>query len=240
MYEKMRGVVLHTLKYSDKNSIAHVYTDMRGRMSFLVPQGRTAGARMRSAMFQPLSLLEFEARVDAGRDLHTMRDIRCLLPLSGICSDPVKSAIAIFVSELLTRSIQESERNAALWQYIARSVRILEGMREGIANFHICFFYNLGPFLGIQPDTESYREGYWFDMVNGVFSATRPAGAYLPPDQAAALMTISRMTFSNLHRFAFNREQRNAILDIALRYFYIHNSAVGSMRSPDILRQLFD
>ena len=53
MYEKMRGIVLHVLKYSDKNSIAHIFTDARGRMSFLIPQGNTRAARMRNAMFMP-------------------------------------------------------------------------------------------------------------------------------------------------------------------------------------------
>ena len=57
MYEKTRGIVLHVIKYSDKNSIAHVYTDTHGRMAFLLPQGATRAARMRNAMFMPLSVL---------------------------------------------------------------------------------------------------------------------------------------------------------------------------------------
>ena len=54
----MRGIVLHVLKYSDKNSIAHIYTDVRGRMSFLIPQGNTRSARMRNATFMPLSVIQ--------------------------------------------------------------------------------------------------------------------------------------------------------------------------------------
>ena len=58
-------------------------------------------------------------------------------------------------------------------------------------------------------------------------------------DEAAALMLLSRMTFANLHLFRFSHTQRNAILDAALRYFRLHNSTVGTMRSPEILRQIF-
>ena len=239
MYETTKGIVLHVLKYSDKNSIAHIYTDARGRMSFLVPQGKTRGARMRNAMFMPLSVLEFEASIVPGREIASLKDARTLFPLVEIYCDPVKSAVAMFISELLTRAIQESERNVGLWEYIAQSVRLLDAMRDGVANFHICFLYNLGSFLGIQPDTGSYHTGYWFDMENGVFTPTRPSRSHLRPREAAALMMISRMNFSNLHLFRFSREQRNAVLDIALRYYALHNSTVGNMRSPDILSQLF-
>lgn len=236
----MTGIVMHVLKYSDKNSIAHIYTDVRGRMSFLVPQGNTRAAHMRNAMFMPLSIIEFEARIAPGRDLASLKDVKTVHQLASIYADPAKSAIAMFISELLTRTIQESERNSQLWQYLYQSILLLNSIEHGIANFHICFLYNLGAFLGIQPDTGTYHDGYWFDMENGVFTPMRPPHSHvLSPKEAAAMITISRMSFSNLHRFKLSHTQRNDILDTALRYFQLHNSTVGTMRSPDILRQLF-
>ena len=32
MYEKIQGVVLNTIKYSDKHNIVHIYTRQRGLM----------------------------------------------------------------------------------------------------------------------------------------------------------------------------------------------------------------
>ena len=206
MYEKTRGIVLHVIKYSDRNSIAHLYTDTHGRMSFLLPQGNTRQARIRNAMFMPLSLIEFEARITTGRDLASFKDCRYTAPFTRLYSDPAKSAVAMFISELLTRSIQESERNLPLFNFIATSAQLLDSLDRGVANFHICFLYHLGAFVGIQPDTA----------------------------------TLSRMTFANLHLFRFNRDQRNEILDIALSYYRLHNSTIGDMKSPDILRQVFD
>lgn len=241
MYEKTRGIVLHVIKYSDKNSIAHVYTDTRGRMSLLLPQGATKAARVRNAMFMPLSMVEFEARLTPGRDLATFKECRCVLPLTRLYADPGKSAVAMFMSELLGRSILESERNEPLFRFIAASVQLLDRLDRGVANFHICFLYHLGPFLGIQPDTATYREGYWFDMENGIFTPSHPLHSHvLAPREAAVLQLLSRMTFANLHRFKFNRTQRNEILDIALAYYQLHNSTIGAMKSPDILRQVFE
>lgn len=232
--------MLHVLRYSDKNSIVHILTDRCGRMSFLLPQGATKSARMRNAMFMPLSIIEFEAKILPGRDLHTFKDTRPLASLADIYCDPVKNAIAMFMSELLTRSIQESEENEPLFRFISTSIMLLNEMTAGVANFHIWFLYNLGAFLGIQPDVDSYREDYWFDMANGIFTRERPVHSHiLTPKDAPIILLLSRMTARNLHHFRFNREQRGEILDIALTYYRLHNSMVGSLRSPEILKQLF-
>ena len=169
MYEKLHGIVLNVIRYNDRHNIAHVYTDAHGMMSFLVAQGVTRGARLRNAMFMPLSLIELEARRMPGRELATMRDVRRYAMLADIYADPVKNAIALFVSELLTRVIHEQERNGALYSYVEQSVILLENLQAGVANFHICFLYHLGAHLGIQPDLDTYRSGRWFDMDNGVF-----------------------------------------------------------------------
>ena len=108
MQEKLNGIVLHVLRYSDKNSIVHILTDRCGRMSFLLPQGNTKSARMRNAMFMPLSIIELEAKIIPGKELHSFREARSTITLTKIYSDPVKNAIAMFISELLSRSIQES------------------------------------------------------------------------------------------------------------------------------------
>lgn len=240
MYEKLNGIVLYVLRYSDKNSIAHILTNKRGRMAFMLPQGNTKNARMRNAIFMPLSTIEFEAKIMPGRDLHTFRDARPLTTLSSIYSEPSKNAIAMFISELLSRSIQESEENHPLFNFIATSIQLLDTLESGIANFHIWFLYNLGAFLGIQPDIETYREGYWFDMVNGTFSRECPTHQHrLSPKDAPAIVLLSRMTSRNLHHFRFSRTQRGEILDIALAYYRLHNSMVGNLRSPEILKQLF-
>ncbi len=240
MLEKLNGIVLHVLKYSDKNSIVHVLTDRYGRLSFLLPQGATKNARMRNAIFMPLSIIEFEAKLLPGKDIHTFRDARSISPLSNIYCEPVKNAISMFISELLTRSIQESEENIPLFRFIKASIELLNDLKYGVANFHIWFLYNLGAFLGIQPDTDTYREGYWFDMSNGIFTPEKPIHSHiLSPKEASVIMLLSRMTSHNLHRFRFNRTQRGEILDIALSYYQLHNSMLGTLRSPEILKQLF-
>ena len=240
MYEKLKGIVLNTIRYSDKHNIVHIYTDGRGLLSFAVPQGKTRAARMRNAMLMPLSLIDLEAGIRNGRDLALLRELRRNYPLATLYSDPVKNAIALFISELLAHVIQEPEGNDPLFRYIEQSVQLLEQMTDQVANFHICFLYHLGAHLGIQPNIESYEKGHWFDMTEGVFVPSAVRGhALLQPQEAQVLHLLSRMTFSNMAVFRFNREERNRMLDVIISYYRLHNAAIGTLRSPDILKQLF-
>ena len=240
MYEKLKGIVLNTIRYSDKHNIVHIYTDGRGLMSFAVPQGKTHAARMRNAMLMPLSLVDLEAGVRVGRNLAILRELRRNYPLATLYSDPVKNAIALFISELLAHVIQEPEGNDPLFRYIEQSVQLLEQMSAQVANFHICFLYHLGAHLGIQPNMENYSKGHWFDMTDGVFVPSAVRGHdLLPPREAQVSHLLSRMTFSNMALFRFNRDERNRMLDVIISYYRLHNAAIGTLRSPDILKQLF-
>lgn len=240
MYEKLKGIVLNTIRYSDKHNIVHIYTDGRGLMSFAVPQGKTHAARMRNAMLMPLSLIDLEATMRNGHELSMLREVRRNYPLATLYSDPIKNAIALFISELLAHVIQEPEDNSYLFRYIEQSVQLLEQMPDQIANFHICFLFHLGAHLGIQPNLESYRKGYWFDMTEGVFVPAAVRGHdLLQPQEAQVIHLLSRMTFSNMTVFRFNREERNRMLDVIISYYRLHNAAIGTLRSPDILKQLF-
>ena len=240
MYEKLRGVVLNTVRYSDKHNIVHIYTDGRGLMSFAVPIGKTPAARMRNAALMPLSLVDLEAGLRSGSDLAILREARRNYPLATVYSDPMKNAIALFISELLAHVLQEPEGNDPMFRYIEQAVQLLEQLPGQVANFHICFLYHLGAHLGIQPNVESYRKGYWFDMTDGVFVPSAARGhALLQPQEAQVIHMLSRMTFANMGVFRFNREERNRMLDVIIGYYRLHNAAIGTLRSPDILKQLF-
>lgn len=240
MQEKLEGIVINVIKYNEKHNIARIYTDKMGMLSFLVRQGTTHAARMRNAMFMPLSLIEFVARLQPSHDIGTLHDVRRTSMLQSIYSDPMKNAISMFLSELLSHTIHEQEQNMVLYSYIKSCILRLEQERGSVANFHICFLYRLGQFIGIQPDIDSYHEGYWFNMNEGVFTQSpHPGMKSLPPAQAQVLPLLSRMTFDNMHHFKFNRDQRNEMLESILTYYRIHHSTLGTLRSPEVLKQLF-
>ena len=61
MLQKTVGIVLHTLKYNDTSNIVDIYTRENGRASFLVSVPRSRKSAVKTVLFQPLSMIEFEA-----------------------------------------------------------------------------------------------------------------------------------------------------------------------------------
>ncbi len=240
MYQPLHCVALRTIKYNDKHSILSVYSLEMGRLSFLVSAGNGREANRRRAMFMPLSIFECVASIKPGRELHTMRDPRVLMPLHGLHSHPMKGAVAMFIADVLNSVLRESQSDNATFAFLVDAITRLDVMNEGIANYHLCFLYRLGRFIGIEPDISSYQKGAVFDMQEGRFRMTPPMHhKYLNATDAGVLAMLSRITFDNMRFYKFNRNQRNDLLDKILEYYTIHYSSLSQMQSLEVLRALF-
>ena len=69
MYDKTRGIVLHTIPYNDTLSVVHIYTERYGRMSYTLPRGAGRAAKAARALYMPMSLLELEVETRPGRSM---------------------------------------------------------------------------------------------------------------------------------------------------------------------------
>lgn len=158
----------------------------------------------------------------------------------GIHSNPIKSALALFIAELLSVVLREYQEDKALFMFLRQSIERLNDATVGVANFHLCFLFRLGRFVGIEPDVSTYQEGRIFDMVDGTFRLTAPLHSqYLSPQDSAVVALLSRMSYDNMHKFRLSRENRNQMLDVILEYYTIHYASLSSLKSIDVLRALF-
>ena len=95
-------------------------------------------------------------------------------------------------------------------------------------------------FLGLYPNTEDYREGCFFDMLNACFVSARPLhGAFLNPDEASRINLLMRMNYETMHLFAMSRLERNRCLVIMNDYYRLHLPDFPVLKSLDVLKELF-
>lgn len=74
---KARGIVLHTIKYGDSSAIAYLFTDVLGRMSYMVQGIRSKRGRgNKAALLQPMFLVEFEGVEQPHAQMHRVREMR--------------------------------------------------------------------------------------------------------------------------------------------------------------------
>ena len=188
---KTRGIVLHVLPYNDRHNIIYMYTEAFGRASYLVARSRGKKSLLSKALAMPLAVLELEVEHQPKRELQKVRECRLCFPITQLCSHPVKSMIALFLAEVLYRSLKEPEPDAALFAYLYRSVQLLEEVEAGLANFHLVFLLGLLSHLGIFPNVTALREGLYFDLVEGQFIDRQPDHPqFLKPEESRVLARL--------------------------------------------------
>ncbi len=233
-------VALKVTKHSDKQSILTALSREWGRVSLSLPAGNGKAAARIRALTMPLCIIECVTERKSNREIIPMRQVQQLVPLTSIHTHPVKQMVAMFIAEILTALLRDTNEDTALFDYITRSVKVLdEADAAGTANFHICFLYQLGRLLGIEPDTSTYTPGSVLDIRDGIWRLTMPLHRdYISPQESEAAYRLSRMTFSNYYKYRYTREERNRILDALLHYLSVHYVSLRNLHSLDILRAM--
>ena len=239
MLVRSQAIVLHQIPYSDAYAVVHLYTKEFGRQPYLLSRNHK-NSRLRQSLFQPLSIIEYEADHKGSRELQRIREARSLYAFSGIPVDPVKNAIALFLSEVLFRALEERESNPALFDYLMQSVQILDLCQQGTANFHLVFLIKLTRYLGFYPNVEDNAPGWYFDLLAGTFCELRPLhDAWLSPEDAQGFAVLLRINFENMPAFRYDRHQRQRILRQTLDYYRLHLSDFPRIKSLEVLQDLF-
>ena len=240
MYQKVTGIVLHSLKYNDTSNIVHVYTRENGRVSFLVkiPKSRKAGVR--PILFQPLAMVDLEVDFRTNASIHRIKEAKTAYPFKSLPYHPFKSAIAMFLAEFLYRALREEQSNEPLFAYLQHSILWLDECEERFSNFHLVFLMRLSRFLGLYPNLDFYQDGCYFDMLNACFTPSLPkGGTYLNPDEASRIRLLLRMNYDTMHLFKFNRMERIRCLTVINDYYRLHLPDFPQLRSLDVLHELF-
>lgn len=239
MFHKTQGVVLSITRYNDRFSIAQVFTSDFGRTAYLVPISRSKKRKINQALFFPLSVVDMEVEHFPLRDIHRLKDVQRQFPLYSINMDVVKLSITFFLSEFLTRVLQETNENRAVFSFIRDSIVILEEKEKGLANFHLVFMFKLAQFLGISPNLDNYKRESLFDLLNGGYSQSKALhNHYLNLQESAYLDIFKRINYHNMHLFRLSQSNRNTIINYMLDYYRMHVYDFPAIKSLEILREL--
>ncbi len=242
---RITGIVTDVIKHSDRHNVLTLFTRERGRMSFVTHGGGGKKGASRMAMMMPLSVVTADIQLDATRELQLLTGISRAEIWHDIYFNPVKSAIAIFMAEFLNAYLRFSEADPMLWDYTAVAIRHLDKSRKGTANRHIAFLTGMLPYAGISPDLSGFPftrgKEIWFDMREGSLTDAPPLHRdTIRPQFSEYLSRIVRMNAANCHLFKFNAGQRRQILDNLIRYYAIHFPGMCTLKSPEVLKELFE
>jgi DNA repair protein RecO (recombination protein O) len=240
MLEKTRGIVLHQIKYSDSGIISQIYTRRFGRQSFLIRGMRSKKTGKHNILFQPLFILDLELYYKASREIQSLKEFSVVFTPYDIYSSIKKSAVAIFLGEVLTSVLKEESPHEEMFDFIEESIIYFEKSTEGFANFHIAFLAGLSSFLGIEPGRQPGKEDAYFDMQNGKFVAVPPVhGNYANEEITSILAAFFNSSYDSSRNITLNGKLRNDVLETLVKFFSLHLPDLKKIKSLEILKEVF-
>jgi len=241
MIYKTRGIVFHSIKYADTSLITRIYTEKFGLQSYIVRGARKPRARMKASLFQALSLLEMEVYHKEKSSLQNIKEAKVDGVFTSIPFDIRKSSIAMFLGDVLTKTIKEEEANPDLFYFLDIMIRELDNQEEDMADFHLVFMVHLSKYLGFFPQGIYHEQKHFFDLKEGSFCTGQPEHThYIPPPLSEQLSSIIQQHPLEHLSYKHTRETRNQLLEALIKYYRLHYEGMQEIQSHLILKEIFD
>lgn len=240
MLQKTRAIILHAFRYGDSSLVVHAFTEAWGRSAFLLKGARKSKRNQRSSMFQPLYLLDLDVYYRENREMHWIRDASFSVAAMAHELDIVKSTQAIFISEVLMKTIREEEQNPALFNFLEQTSIWLFSAGSGLPSFHLFFLFKLSRYLGFYPRNNFSEDNRFFNVASGAFSSN-PDTLNIQQETLLGLQwkECFQSEYNSGYQVFNNHEKRNLFLDSMLQFYRLHHHSMRELKSLDVLRTVF-
>lgn len=232
----MKAIVLHSIKYSDTSRVVRLFTEDFGLRAYLVRGfGNKKGTK--TALYQSFSLLEITAQEKRRGDLHVLKEERRAYAFEDLPFHPVKGAVAIFLAELLERSIAEDQQHKALFEFAWSSIQVLD-LEEKFGLFPLHFIANVIYFLGLIPEEPKGNE-QWLDLVSGNWETFQPGHKEVLERSLGTAFVHASSGTEALKPFLSSANERKELLLAQVRFLQLHVAGKRDLKSLPILQELF-
>lgn len=240
MIEKSRGIILHHLKYGDSSIIAHVFTEVYGRKSFIFKGVRGKKSKMKSSIIQSLFAVNLEFYNKTNSDLCLVKDVSLERTFVNFPYDVRKSSQAIFLAEVLNRCLINEEAYKDLFDFIIFSLDYFDLKEEPFPNFHLHFLVKLTKYLGILPFTNGFPNEGIFDIREGVFNGSAPSHFNVFSEKNTLILKeFLNLNFEEASSVILNKTERNEFLEELLNFYSYHHFSMDNLMSLKVLKQIF-
>ena len=239
MLVKTRGIVLSSIKYSESSIITKIYTDEYGMLSFIVRGVRKRKARISASFFQPFTLLSLDINYKPKSNLQNIKEIGLEQRTDSLHTDVRKSTVALFLAEVLHKSLEEEQQDKGLFEFLQLTISFLDSMETSFANFHLIFLIQLSKYLGFYPSESKSNQQEYFNMESGVFEANPYSDQFLNLELSAKLKELMRLSYIERELLKLSSSQRRSLLSEMIRYYQLHLPGMGRISSQEVLESVF-
>ncbi len=172
--------------------------------------------------------------------MHRIREIKNAVPFGSLPFEITKSTQALFIAEILNKVLREEESQPALFEFLFNSIRLLDLIEKGIANFYLVFLVQFSRFLGFGPTNNFSDDKPCYDLMAGVFVSIPPMHPhFLNKEESAVFSKLLDMSYPDLTNLSIEKSIRRVLPERILEYFNLHTGTNLNIKSLDIIREIF-
>ncbi len=219
MLHKTKGVVFRFTKYGETSIIVNIFTELFGLQSYIVNGVRNKSAKNKIALFQPLTLLDLIVYHRENASILRIKEVKCLHPYQSLTSDIKKSAVAMFINEILNKAVKDQSHAEEICEFLISSLVALDKTITP-ENFHLTFLLKLSRFLGFGPQSKEEVLGAWV----------------MSKEEEHALSVLLKADFDD--KIVLGYEERKNLLESLLRFYGTHIDNFGEVKSVQVLKDV--
>ena len=236
-HDRDRAIALATVRHKDGVAILRVFSRQHGVVGCLVREGTKGGRRARN-LHAPLALLELVGlRVMRG-DLFKFDRAERPLPQERTLMEVPRSAVAMFLAELVLRTVESEAPHPALFDALWRTAVALE-TEPSCARLHLAFLVEAVHVQGLRPDAPvdpPVGMGR-FNLATAEWESGPPIGDdFLSPSEATAFLRIQGTEIADVRNQALSSDVRNRLVLHHVHYLQLHLSSPKPLKSWEVLR----
>lgn len=153
MLHKTKGIVLSYIRYKETSIICKIFTRELGLKPYLVNGVRSQKSKSTIALYQPMNVLEMVVYNKDNSGLQRISEVKLHQANQLIPFDFNRTGLAMFMTEVISKSIFENYQNESLFDFLEESIFKLDQKETSLLHFPLVFLIENARFLGFAPES---------------------------------------------------------------------------------------
>lgn len=236
MLIKTQAILLKKIKYGDSSLIFKMYSREKGMQSFMMKAGRK---NKKLHYLQSLSAVNLLAFYKEKSNFLHIKEIENAFPSTDFCDNIYKINLAIFINEIILKSIAEEEANPILFDFLWNEIADLQSTNANIADFHLRFLFHFSKHLGFFPEEQKEIGHRFFDLREGVFCQRMPEHNEFLKESECSLWNQCILRTKAAQSLNMQGSYKQRILEVLIEYYSIHLHWETGLKSHEVIKEIF-
>ena len=231
MNYESRAIALLNHKYGEGAVIAKIFTEEYGLKSFSVKRNKSKKSKNKILLLDKMNLLTINAKNNSKKEIQYLSEINLAYAYQN--TSLKNKLIRLFIAEVLSKALIDSERNINLFQFIWNTNTQIDNLENVNNNFCIIFLIQLSEFLGISPSTENIDLPY-FNLSSGNFTNIKNKNEEIIKGEV--INYFKRLIIKE--NVIIPYQSRQELIKILFRYYSIHHINLSNIKSYEVIESL--